>query len=165
MHAAAEPLILPADLQDPAHGQAILTLLDLYAQDLMGGGDPLSEEVRRTLIPRLQQQPGALVLLAWSAGEPVGLAICFAGFSTFKARPLLNVHDLAVHPQHRGRGIGGQLLAAVEQHARQAGHCKITLEVRADNPASRLYERCGFDPGDPQTNAMSFLTKELSEQA
>jgi ribosomal protein S18 acetylase RimI-like enzyme len=75
----------------------------------------------------------------------VGIATCFLGFSTFAARPLINVHDLAVLPEHRGRGIGRGLLEAVEHCARERGCAKVTLEVQENNsPARRLYKRMGF---------------------
>jgi ribosomal protein S18 acetylase RimI-like enzyme len=69
------------------------------------------------------------------------------GYSTFQARPLLNVHDLAVLPRHRARGVGQALLAACEHHARQRGCCKLTLEVLSGNTrALRSYQRFGFAP-------------------
>jgi GNAT superfamily N-acetyltransferase len=67
------------------------------------------------------------------------------GFSTFYARPLVNVHDLSVLAAHRGQGVGRQLLAAVEAEAQRLGCCKLTLEVLERNPARRLYESCGFE--------------------
>ncbi|MDP7573186.1 MAG: GNAT family N-acetyltransferase, partial [Myxococcota bacterium] len=77
--------------------------------------------------------------------RPVGVAVCFLGFSTFQARPLLNIHDLAVLPEWRGRGVGRALLAAAEDRARQRGCCKLTLEVQDSNRrALQLYERFGF---------------------
>ena len=39
--------------------------------------------------------------------------------STFARQPLLNIHDVAVHPAHRGHGIGKQLLAEAERLARE----------------------------------------------
>jgi ribosomal protein S18 acetylase RimI-like enzyme len=86
------------------------------------------------------------------------------GFSTFEARPLVNVHDLAVLPEHRGRGVGRALLAGVEQRARARGCCKLTLEVLDTNEtARRLYARFGFQDfplqGDPVPTR--FLAKPL----
>ncbi|HSQ00628.1 MAG TPA: GNAT family N-acetyltransferase [Candidatus Dormibacteraeota bacterium] len=102
--------------------------------DMIGGGRSL-----------LRRYPTTLVLLAFDEREPVGIAVCFFGFSTFQARPLLNVHDLAVVPAQRGRGIGSALLAAAESRARQAGCCKLTLEVQDDNHRARaVYTRFGF---------------------
>lgn len=158
----SNPRIVPADLANPEHGRSVVELLDHYARDLMGGSGPLSPEVREVLISRLRAQHGCRVFLAYDADRAVGVAVCFTGFSTFQAQPLLNIHDLAVHQSVRGRGIGRALLAAVEHEARAMGCCKLTLEVRADNHGARhLYESSGFDAGEAGTSAMSFFTKQL----
>src|SRR4051812_28490504 len=143
--------VRPANLHDPQDAAAIVELLDMYSRHEFGSGQPLSPFVRQQLIPGLQQQPGCLVLLAYDDERPVGLAICFWGFSSFNARPLLNIHDLAVAPEARGKGVGWKLLEAVEAAARGRNACRVTLEVREDNEtAKRLYERFGIVPGKPQ---------------
>jgi ribosomal protein S18 acetylase RimI-like enzyme len=92
------------------------------------------------------------VFLALDGERPVGLALCLLGFSSFRARPLLNIHDIAVVPQARGTGVGRELLAAVEEHARSCGCCKVTLEVRSDNArAMAAYRRAGFCSTEPET--------------
>lgn len=137
--------ITEADLSRPEHQQAIEYLIDQYARDPMGGGTPLPDAVRRELVPGLRAHPTTVVFLAYSEGEPVGIAVCFRGFSTFAARPLINVHDLAVLPTHRRQGIGTSLLQAVESKARATGCCKVTLEVLEQNQrARRVYEALGF---------------------
>lgn len=137
--------IREADLADAADAKGVVDVLDSYASDPVGGGRPLEAGVRGRLVPALREQPNALVLLASCEGEPVGLAICFFGLSTFQARPLLNVHDLAVPPAWRGRGIGRALLSEAESRARERGCCKLTLEVQDSNAVARgLYERFGF---------------------
>jgi GNAT superfamily N-acetyltransferase len=111
----------------------------------MGNGAPLAAPVLERLIPGLRNHPTTFVLLAYAAAEAVGIATCFLGFSTFHARPLLNLHDLAVAPAHRRHGIATRLLAAVEQKARALGCCRLTLEVQENNsPARRTYARAGF---------------------
>ena len=110
--------------------------------------------------------PGHLVLLAFAGQHAVGLAICFQGFSTFRARPLLNIHDLAVLPDHRRRGVATALLAAVEAQALRRGCCKLTLEVREDNPAAEsLYRRLGFGAGSAggRPAQYRFLEKRLGD--
>ena len=107
--------IVEADLATPAHVKGVVEVLDSYAADPVGGGEPLSKEARERLAPALQKHPGALVLLALVESRPVGVAVCFLGLSTFRAMPLLNIHDLAVLPQWRGRGVGRALLAAAEE--------------------------------------------------
>ena len=148
-----------ANLHDPSHQAALVELLDLYAQDTMGGEQPLSAEVKAALPERLAALPNCRVWLAWEGDLPIGLCIAFVGFSTFQARPLLNLHDVAVRPGHRGGGIGKQLLAAAEAEARRLDCCKITLEVRTDNAAAqRCYAACGFAAGTP---VQEFWTKSL----
>jgi ribosomal protein S18 acetylase RimI-like enzyme len=140
--------IVEADLALPAHRDAVVRLLDAYARDEMGLARPLSDAVREHLAEGLHRHPTRIVFLAQLNTEPVGLAVCFLGYSTFAARPLVNIHDLIVHPDFRRRGVGAQLLEAVEARARALGCCKVTLEVRADNAvAQSLYAARGFSAG------------------
>jgi len=134
-----------ANLDSATDAAAIVAVLDSYASDPRGGSTPLSAEVKARLIPGLAAHPTTRVWLAFDAGQAIGLCVGFMGFSTFRAQPLINIHDLAVVPGRRGGGVGRALLTAVEQHARDAGCCKLTLEVQDDNhPARLLYERFGF---------------------
>lgn len=136
--------VVEADLARPEHQGAVCELLDAYARDPQGGGRPLGEDILKRLAPALSEHPTTLILLAYDGARPVGIAACFRGFSTFAARPLLNLHDLAVIPEYRGRGVGRMLLAAVEAKARELGCCRVTLEVLAANPARKLYEAMGY---------------------
>jgi ribosomal protein S18 acetylase RimI-like enzyme len=154
-----------ASFTDPADAAAILRLVDAYARDPRGGGQALSQQVCERLLPGLAAHPTSRAWLAFDGDEAVGVCVGFIGFSTFHARPLLNIHDLAVLAGQRGRGIGQALLTAAEADARAEGCCKLTLEVLEDNhPARRLYERFGFNDvryGD--SGAMKFLGKPLPE--
>jgi GNAT superfamily N-acetyltransferase len=137
--------IIIADLSTSAHREAVLRLVDAYSQDPMGDGKPLSDDVRNRLIPGLREHPTTLIFLAYEHEKPVGIAVCFRGFSTFAARPLINIHDLNVLPDFRGRGISQRLLGAVEHEARASGCCKLTLEVQENNRrARRVYAAAGF---------------------
>lgn len=137
--------VVQADLSAPAHAAAVVTLTDAYARDEMGIGRPLPADVKQRLVPALRAHPTAIVWLAFVGDEAVGIATCFLGFSSFAARPLINVHDLAVAPAHRGRGIGRALLEAVERKGRELGCAKLTLEVQENNHrARRVYAHAGF---------------------
>lgn len=159
--------IRDADLADPTDASAIVAIVNAYALDPFGGAAPLPRDVQGRLVDGLRAHPTTLVLLAFADGVPVGVAVCFVGFSTFQARPLLNVHDLAVLPSHRGRGVGRALLAAVEARARARGCCKITLEVLETNHRARaLYASCGLtDVGGAGATATRFLAKPLGQTA
>ncbi len=143
---------------------ALCSLLNGYALDPMGGGAPLAAETMARLCDDLAQRPFAFSFLAWQGEQPIGLANCFEGYSTFKARPLINIHDLAVHPSARGRGVGQALMQAVEVEGKARGACKITLEVLTGNAvALKSYERFGFAAYalDPAAGQATFLQKWL----
>jgi len=52
---------------------------------------------------------------------------------------------IGVVATHRGRGIGSLLLEALIVSARQQRYDAMSLSVEPDNPARRLYKRCGFE--------------------
>jgi ribosomal-protein-alanine N-acetyltransferase len=70
-----------------------------------------------------------------------------AGFSLVRAAPgeeeLLLI---GVKPELRGRGLGRILLAHVLSDARGRQAQRVFLEMRTNNPASRLYQAYGFEP-------------------
>jgi len=155
--------IRQADFADPRDANGIVTVLNSYAVDLMGSGKPLPHDVRERLVATLRDHPTTLVLLAFADDVPIGIAVCFVGLSTFRARPLLNIHDLAVLPPYRGKGVGRALLRAAEEHARQMGCCRLTLEVLDGNSRARaLYRSFGFDDPVVEASTVSrFLAKQL----
>jgi len=160
-------IVRSLDLSDADQALIWLELLDHYAQDPMGGGEGLSEYAKLNLVATIRQVPGFHGGLAWLDGRPVGLIDCFAGFSTFAARPLLNVHDIVVRAELRGRGIGQALLRWAEDRARELGCCKLTLEVLSNNMrAMASYQQAGFAPYvlDPAAGHALLMQKYLSEE-
>ena len=153
-----------ADYHNPVHADALVQLLDAYAQDPAGGGEALSAFAKANLAKALAARPQAFSVLAFAGEQPVGLINCIEGFSTFACRPLVNVHDVAVLPGFRGQRLGEQMLALVEQIAHERGACKLTLEVLAGNASAiRLYERVGFAAYqlDPAMGQAQFFHKWL----
>ncbi len=161
---AADPVpdgVLEADLTLPAHADAVLRLLNIYAKDPIANGAPLAAETERTLIGALRAHPTTLVFLAFEQGVAVGMALCFMGFSSFAARPLINIHDLIVTPTARGKGLGRHLIAAVEQKAVALNCVKLTLEVMSNNAAATaLYEKVGFRPYALSANKSTLVMLE-----
>jgi ribosomal protein S18 acetylase RimI-like enzyme len=161
---APEVLILQASYSNPVHADAIGFVLNHYAEDVMGGGKSLSADTLQQLAGELAKRPYAFSVLAFVAGQPVGLVNCFEGFSTFACRPLVNIHDVAVIAQWRGKGISQKMLAKVEEIARQRGCCKLTLEVLQGNAAAQgAYRKMGFAGYelDPQMGEAMFWQKTL----
>lgn len=70
-----------------------------------------------------------------------------AGFTLVRAAPgeeeLLLI---AVDPDCRGHGLGGELLRLFAEDARTRGAEKVFLEMRSNNPAQSLYLANGFEP-------------------
>ncbi|HYF60359.1 MAG TPA: GNAT family N-acetyltransferase [Burkholderiaceae bacterium] len=152
------------DPLDARHAAALVELLDEYARDPMGGGAALSADARARLPALLASRPHYVGLLAYDGDRPVGLVNAFEGVSTFKARPLLNVHDIAVAATHRGRGLGRRLLAELEAIARARDCCKLTLEALEGNVgAIGLYRSVGFRAYelDPAMGRATFFEKRL----
>jgi ribosomal protein S18 acetylase RimI-like enzyme len=161
---ARQTVIVEAELDRAEHQRAVVELTAAYALDVMGNGAPLPPQVLEQLVPGLRAHPTTLVLLAYVGDAAVGIATCFLGFSTFAARSLVNVHDLAVLPEYRGQGIGRALLAAVERVARERGCVKVTLEVQENNRrARRVYEAAGFSQATyaESTGGALFYAKPL----
>ena len=156
--------IITADLNLPPHTAAILYLLNEYAKDEMGGGEELSAYAKANLIAELRKRQGTHIVLAFVDGSPAGLAICFEGFSTFACKPLLNIHDIVVLIDYRGRGISKRLLAKAEEIAQGLGCCKLTLEVLEGNTvAQAAYKASGFASYelDPKMGKAMFWQKKL----
>jgi GNAT superfamily N-acetyltransferase len=159
-----QPEIVRVRYNDPAHAKALVDLLDAYARDPAGGGEPLSDFAYANLVSQLAARPFIFSVLAFDGAVPVGLVNAIEGFSTFVCRPLVNVHDVVVLESHRGRGIAAQLFAEVEAIARERGACKLTLEVLSGNRAARsLYEKRGFADYqlDPAMGHALFMQKWL----
>lgn len=153
-----------ADYASPSDAQAIVALLDAYACDPAGGAQALEDEVKNRLVPELAARPQAFSILAFDGDAPVGLVNCIEGFSTFKCKPLINVHDVAVLASHRGRGIAEQMLALAERIGIERGAVKMTLEVLEGNaPALKLYQRVGYEGYqlDPALGCARFMQKWL----
>ena len=130
---------------DPQQGKDLVNLLNAYAQDPLGGRTSLSEDVKQSLPSKLAAVEGANSFIAYWNNQPVGLLNAFMGFSTFNASPLINIHDVYVAPEVRGKGVVDALFAAIEALAIERNCCKVTLEVLEENGAAQsAYKRLGY---------------------
>jgi len=156
--------IVETDLSNNTHASAIITLLNLYAMDLMGGGEELQSIVKKNLVPTLKERQDCLVLLAFANSTPAGLLIGFEGFSTFQCKPLLNIHDFVVALKYRGQGLALKLLEKAEVIASEREYCKLTLEVLEGNESAKsVYHKFGFKPYqlNPKMGKAFFWEKKL----
>ena len=84
--------------------------------------------------------PAAYFVVAVEGNEVLG----YGGMHTVLGESYID--NIAVFPQHRGRGAGRAVTAALIEKAKENGGVFITLEVRASNvPAITLYTSLGFE--------------------
>ena len=85
------------------------------------------------------QNPQAIIFVSEVEGRLAGYAVFY------HAADEGEIPSIAVSPDYRKRGVGGELLSGLLEEARSRGVRKIFLEVRRSNlPAHRLYEKSGF---------------------
>ncbi len=85
---------------------------------------------------RAAMAAGELFFVAEIDGRVVGFSVLFGH----------EVKAVYLHPDHVGRGIGRQLLEAVEAEARSAGVPE--LKLTSTLTSVRFYESCGYTKGD-----------------
>lgn len=137
--------IIDGDLNIEEHAAHFLRLTSAYMADEMGGADAWNEEQKKDVIREMANHPCALILFVKVDGQFAGICTSFYAYSTFLAKPLLNIHDIYIDNSFRGMGVGKKLVQALGEIAKQKNCGKITLEVRRDNLNARdLYKSQGF---------------------
>ena len=90
-------------------------------------------------ISRLEREDCVTFIAFLDVDSPIGLVTC-APYGTHAG-----LYSMWVDPQQRGRGIGGMLVDAVIDWAKERGYQKILLDVGDYNaPAIALYKSKGF---------------------
>jgi len=143
--------IIPCDFNNRDHCRALVSLMNEYIADRMGGGMPYTEEQKIALVEGLRRHESKLIVLAKVGDRFVGLTNCFVNFATFTVKPFVNIHDVIVTSDWRNKGLGRLMLSRVIEKAEELGCSKVTLEVREDNDnAKYLYNSLGFHDAEPR---------------
>jgi GNAT superfamily N-acetyltransferase len=88
--------------------------------------------------------PRAFCDIAERDGVPVGFALWFYNFSTFRGRHGIYLEDLFVQPAHRGHGIGKALLQRLARRCRDEGLTRLEWSVLDWNkPSIDFYKAQG----------------------
>ncbi len=154
--------IQKVDYSDNQQGLDLAFLMQSYAQDEMGGAESLSQHVMDNLASELNKLPHAFSVICYVNDKPAGLVNCFEAFSTFKCKPLVNIHDVVVIEEFRGLGLSHKMLRKVEEISKEKGCVKLTLEVLQGNHiAKKSYEKFGFSAYelDPEKGQALFWQK------
>lgn len=94
----------------------------------------------------------AKVLLLENESEPLGFALYFYNFSTWRGKAGLYLEDLYVKPQYRGKGYGKMLLSYLAHQAVKDGCPRFEWIVLDWNtPSINFYKAMGAKPLDEWT--------------
>lgn len=123
--------------------ESIVQLLN----EFMNGSDTINgiEKIDIGIIDELKRISTTRIYLCENSKDIIGIAVCFIGFSTYKQKRLLNIHDFFIRKEFQGKGIGKLFLEYIEQECLKNNLCRVTLEVYGDNMnAIKLYKHRGF---------------------
>ncbi|MDW5316280.1 GNAT family N-acetyltransferase [Rhizobium sp. PL01] len=112
----------------------------------VSGLSPFSEEAARKGLEGTVFS--AVVLCEGSAvgmGRLIGDGGCF-----------FQIVDIAVHPEHQGRGLGKMIMKAVMGHIENELPGSAYVSLIADVPADTLYEKFGFKETAPRSLGMAY---------
>lgn len=107
-------------------------------------GKPFDPDGARAFLASRIEAGESVIFLATLDGVPAGFTQLYPLFSSTRMARMWLLNDLFVADGMRGQGVGEALLARARQHAEETGGCELMLETAVDNPARRLYERCGY---------------------
>lgn len=98
------------------------------------------------------EEPLFEALIAWQGKHPVGLAVYFSEFSTWRGSPGVYVQDLYVSPGVQGSGLGRRLMETLMERARSWGatYCKLAVYGQNEN-AFEFYRHLGFKVSEDET--------------
>ena len=130
-------------------GALLVTLHHDYdASRFIAPGPGTAASYRGFLVSQLRNKE-AIVLVAEEAGAVVGYVYAgLEGADWMALRgPAGAVYDLIVDPEHRGRGVGRQLLGRILEALAARGAPRVVLSTAAPNEAAqRLFASAGFRP-------------------
>lgn len=96
------------------------------------------------------KKPLFRTLLVKQGDSAIGLCTFFPEFSTWRCQPGLYVQDLYIDAQHRGGGLGRQLLSGVVRYASkewQASYMRLSV-LKTNQQGQAFYNTLGFYPDE-----------------
>ncbi len=99
---------------------------------------------------RLLSDVGSHFLVAAAEGTPVGFINLTIRQTALHQGPSAMIDELVVAEEHRGKGIGNQLVLAAIEKCRRLGCCEVEVSTeKANVKARKFYEHCGFQERGP----------------
>ncbi len=85
-------------------------------------------------------------LMAFETDEPIGYALFYENFASFRGQRGLYLEDLYIKPEYRGRKIGEAFLVKLAQIARQRNFTRIDFLVLDWNESAiKFYKKLGAE--------------------
>jgi GNAT superfamily N-acetyltransferase len=136
--------IRPALASDAGALLDLIRRLALYEQ----AADQVANTAEGLLRDGFGNEPAFFAWMAEAGGLPVGFALAYYRYSTWRGK-VLYLEDLFVVPPYRGKGIGKALIDTVREKAKSENLPGVSFQVLDWNePAIGFYQRLGaaFDP-------------------
>ena len=90
-------------------------------------------------------------IVAFDGETPIGYAIFYPNFSTFRGQRGMYLEDIYITKDFRGRGLGEQMLKYIAKIASSRGFERIDFQVLEWNtPAVKFYEKLGAHRNDEE---------------
>jgi GNAT superfamily N-acetyltransferase len=123
------------------------TVVEYCALRAGAGLSPRSEEIARVALPNT-----LFAVVVEHQGRAVGMGRVVGDGGT-----VFQVADIAVLPEHQGRGLGKHILDAIDAWLRQTARPGAFVNLFADRGVASLYARYGFRARDPDEPGMCYV--------
>jgi len=124
-------------------------------EQALGMEDAVKRKAGDILHYGFSEAPFFEAIIAWQDTRPLGLALYFREFSTWRGSPGIYVQDLYVKDEARGSGLGRRLLEALieRSRSRDATYCKLAV-YHEDAAAISFYKHFGFHVSEHESVLM-----------
>lgn len=120
----------------------LAVVTDLYSQYRQFYKQEARPEEELQFMEERLVREDSIIYLSYREGKAAGFVQLYPLFSSVAMKRVYILNDLFVHPTHRKKGVGEELINRCYQLAEEEGVAYITLQTAHDNyTAQRLYER------------------------
>lgn len=135
-------------MNQPAYSIVARTpLVDEYLHlRAVAGLSPFSQEAAEKGLPGT-----VFSVLVLHEGTAIGMGRLIGDGGCF-----FQVVDIAVSPEHQGRGLGKAIMNALMDHVKNELPASAYVSLIADVPANTLYEKFGFKETAPRSLGMAY---------
>ena len=125
----------------PAVGKLLEGLIDA-----MDSTEGIDAEIALKNYKHLLSDTGSHFLVAAREGTPVGFINFTVRQTILHESPSALIDELVVAEEHRGKGVGSQLVQAAIEKCRNLGCCEVEVSTEKTNlKARKFYKQCGFE--------------------